>query len=253
MSKQKPNQLALSSKEVRKFKRNWQKVLTNQMNQLFIGYDEKAGETERVAAFTLSSDVLQEIASIRDSVKHIVIHLGARKSKANKFVETPNTPYFIPLLQAYTDKNLSHVYAMTWETDPAFLENTSEEEDANSEVDAIPGASAFLFVRSWLEKPYTELYDPFVGIADGITRRVKSYIFSEEESKVILDNIGNGNGKQLLMYMGNGIRVSSHPFAFRPVLEVSNTQKTDVKGNVLSGSSASFFDFSSPCPPHCQQ
>ena len=84
-----------------------------------------------------------------------------------------------------------------------------------------------------------------MSITNGKNQRVKSYVFQTGETRAIVNEIANEDRKSINLYLGNGIRVSAHPFSFRPILEVSSSE-----GNYFVGGS-SYFDFCNPCPPYC--
>jgi len=193
----KPNPLLLSEEETKTLASNWQKVIIPQMNNLFVAYDEKAGEAERVLAFYLDEEALNEIAEIKtietieplEIIEHyFIIHLGVTSNYFKESLNSvPTPPFFKPFLEVSTKTTTktetisekSHYYAMNWSVDPPFATDADNKvkDGVLSSTDAIPGAGAYLFVRSWLEMPFEQLHKPFTGIANGLDRRVKSYIF----------------------------------------------------------------------------
>jgi len=232
----------LSINDVDKAKRNWQKTALGQLPNLFIAFDEQTNESKRVVSFQLEASSVNDIATIGEGVKHLVVHLGSRESASAKLVDIPDTPFFTPILELRMVSGDRKFYPFAWVPNPSFLDSS---EDVNSRREAIPGASAYLFILSWLEKKFRELHEPFIGLANGKNQRVKTYVFEEVESAAIIELIKEEGMGAVNLYMGNGIRVSSHPFAFRPIIEVAK----DVNTFIEDGSS--FYDFCNPCPPYC--
>jgi hypothetical protein len=152
---------------------------------------------------------------------------------------------------------------MTWAPNARFT--NGEADNANSGQNAIPAASAYLFVMSWMELPERDLATPFTAVSHVLGKRVKNYRFSNAESLSILKDIGQSLSSRapgLHIHLGNGLAVYDHPFSFRPVIEVRHAVKVHEDGSMVEPESGgrnttgllndhgdSFYDFGAPEPP----
>ena len=234
--------LGSSHPEYFKLLQNWQKTGINVLPNLFNCYDENSNESKRVVAYQLNKKSFTLIAKQEKKIKNLIVHMGAREFRTAALLDIPIVPFFQPILELSYEDGESAYGHFDWAPNPTFVNDATS---VSSQADAIPGAGAYLFILSWLELRFNQLHEPFMSITNGKNQRVKSYVFQTGESKAIINEIVSEGRKVINLYLGNGIRVSAHPFSFRPILEVSSEEGN----NFVNGSS--YFDFCNPCPPYC--
>lgn len=250
-----------SRKTVQKLAENWQRCRVDDLPGLFSAYDVKQAQTERVVTYRLDPDSLAEL--LKDTKEEgnykFVVHLGLIKNHYS--VEVPTNPPFVLLIQVLRKASdfQRNCYALTWASDSRFTDPLQ----TDSGINAIPAASAYLFVYSWLETPAYELSEAFESVAHEQDCRVKSYSFSSDESRSIRNDIERSlktGNPSLLLHLGKGIAVKGHPFSFRPVLEVENAVQPAKPGKTARNATGltdddgnSYYDFSLPHPPHPPQ
>jgi hypothetical protein len=247
------------------YARNWQQVRPEELPSLFYAYDTSENQSERLVTFRLNNTDLQNMVngiSDLDSLEFIV-HLGVTQEDIPRHI--PEIPIFTLFIQASEKKSdfLKNCYQLEWAPNARFT--NGEEEDANSGKNAIPAASAYLFVMSWMEMPEEDLALPFTAVSHVLGKRVKNYRFSNAESISIYEDIKRSLATKapgLDIHLGNGLAVYEHPFSFRPVIEVKNAVSVNKKGKLKNpktghrlatglpnGTGDSFYDFGIPEPP----
>lgn len=249
----------ISVNEFEKLTVNWQRCRSDDLPDLFYGYDAGEMQAERLATYFMDTKTMERFAALiteleaKDEPYSLLVHLGLRKGYRKR--QTAKSPHFELLLQIQTANTEygENVWRLWWEADPSFP--VQPKESVLSDRDAIPGAAAFLFVHSWLETKHADLGDPFEANAYHLGRRVKAYRFNREEGQQIAakikDAVATGDGL-LCVHLGKGISVSTHPFSFRPVLEVTTNSfvlngRVRIEGDDGDGS---YFDYSLPIPPN---
>lgn len=247
-----------SRKAVRKLAENWQRCRFNDLPALFSAYDADQAQTERVVTYRLDKKSFTDLLADADKAGdfRFVVHLGlAEKYRSERI---PKNPPFVLLLQVLrkADDFQRNCYALTWASDSRFTDPLQ----TDSGLNAIPAASAYLFVYSWLETPANLLGHAFESVAHEQDLRVKSYSFSVDESRSIYIDMKRGaksEGSTLLLHLGKGVAVKGHPFSFRPVLEVENAVAAGKPGKVARNATGltddeenSYYDFARPPPPH---
>lgn len=238
----------------------WQRAPTASLPGAFIAYNDSLSRRERAVTFALPTPELQLLLERSREFQDLryVIHLGLRDTELGG--EIPDTPAFTPFVQptdAETGNGYEGVRELTWAPDSRF--SKIDPSDPDSGVNAIPSASAYNFVYAWLETPEADLGKLFMGVGNYEGRRVISYRFTHAESMSILQDIAqslNGEHPGLAVHLGRGPATSVHPFAFRPVLEVSTCAGDgeqreagrDVTG-LINDCGDTFYDYSIPNPP----
>jgi hypothetical protein len=261
----KKNSQTLPKEVTQKLAENWQRCRQENLPALFYAYDEKESQGERIVTFRLDRDKLQELyddVTDQGSLQFIV-HLGMTDESIPE--QIPDIPPFVLLLQASEKKTdfQANCFLLNWAPNGRFT--TYEESDPTSGENAIPAASAYLFVMSWMETAEEDLAMPFTAGSHVLGKRVKNYRFSNAESISIYKDIKatlKSDLPRLDIHMGNGLAVYDHPFSFRPVIEVRNAVNVDENGSLVepttNGRSAtglvngygdSFYDFGAPEPP----
>jgi hypothetical protein len=249
----------ISIDNVKEMAEQWQRIRAVEIPSLFSAYDKEQKQTERVVSYRLDKKWMQRL---HDQVKdkedfQFIVHLGLLKDHYSE--QVPDQPPFVLMLQAYCKASDYHkkCYGLTWASNSKFADAGG----TGSQMNAIPAASAYLFVYSWMETPLEELDLPFTSAAADQDLRVQAYIFSKAESKTINRDIGNSLSNQeeepeLCIHLGIGIAVQGHPFGFRPVMEIKNAIPNGKLGKVnrnstglTDGNGGSYFDFSNPIPP----
>lgn len=253
--------------EVKQNAKNWQCRRQEDLAAAFYAYDTEEKQQERVVSFRLDHDKLAALkASVPfDEAFELVVYLGLRNKKASKTVR--KKPDFVLYLEVLTkgSKPQRNCYELTWVKNGRF--STTFQDDTNSGKNAIPGASAYLFVQSWLQTPEAELALPFTAATRVLGTRVKSYRFSAAESVSIMADVETSlaatKGKKkdkavahLDIHLGSGMAVWAHPFSFRPVLEVKHgadplatRAAVPFVSRLVNDSGDSFYDYSYPDPP----
>lgn len=260
--KSKKKSLALLKEDVQKYAKNWQRCRQEELPGLFYAYDDVEEQGERLVTFRLEKDLLLDLyESITDtSTLQFIVHLGVTQKRQSERI--PEVPSFVLMLQAWEKEGdlQENCYQLNWAPNGRFT--NAEENDPLSGKNAIPAASAYLFVMSWMETPEEDLALPFTAVSHVLGKRVKRYIFSNAESVSIYEDIGRSlfGGKKpsyLDIHLGKGLAVYDHPFSFRPVIEVKNAVEVDKRGKMkkeefvarnasgpLNGTGDSFYDLS---------
>jgi len=247
--------------------RNWQRAKAEDLPDLFYGFDSAEDQTERIAAYTIAD--IEQIASIVELGNkagediQFVVHLGLDENYQGSFA--PTEPHFFFILQVRNGRYTGQFdggFRMKWDPNPTLP--TSAVDAAESGIDAIPGAGAYLFAFSWLETQHADLASVFELSAAELGRRVKCFKYgtktsgsnapseSEVIQQVLADTALNGEAK-ISVYMGRGIQVSTHPVEFRPVLEINEKTSTTTRNKANSNGGnggGNFYDFSQPVPPY---
>lgn len=240
----------------------WQRLRPEELPGIFYAYDADSGHSERVVTYALEHKALARLAEHAQPSPDFafVVHLGVETDRLSR--EIPETPAFTLFLQPVNEKtdgpDYRHCEELSWEANGRF--STIDPTDSNSPREAIPAAAAYLFVRSWQELPEPELAQPFTATNRVLGERVRSFRFSNEESLTMLADIRtslDSDRPGLAVHLGNGIAIWSHPFSFRPVVEIRGAVTDDhaplPNGRRVSGLSNgdgdSFYDFSYPDPP----
>ncbi|MFK8161575.1 MAG: hypothetical protein AB8H12_03845 [Lewinella sp.] len=257
----------MSKDTAKKFAQNWQRCRQEELPGLFYAYDDTESQSERLVTFRLEREALNQLY---DSVNNtdtlqFIVHLGVTHKSLPERI--PEVPTFLLMLQVWEKEGdlLENCYPLRWAPNGRFT--NAEENDPLSGKNAIPAASAYLFVMSWMETPEEDLAMPFTAVSHVLGKRVKRYRFSNAESVSIFEDIGRSlsSGKKLSyldVHLGNGLAVYDHPFSFRPVIEVKNAVEVDKRGRMkneefvarnatgsLNGTGDSFYDFGQPDPP----
>jgi len=239
---------------------NWQRCRTENIPGLFQGYDEKENQCERLVTFKMSESGLKAFQATIDAASdklRFVVHLGLLH---NDFpVKVPKEPAFKLFIQAFYGKEdwQKKCFPLEWEPNGKFSQGAGK--STNSSAEAIPAASAYLFVHSWMETFTEDLALPFESVSHDLDRRVKAYMFSNDESKAIAADLGTADcsAAALYVHLGRGLAVISHPFSFRPVIDVAVPQRPSGSAEIYSNASGltdedgdSYYDFGYPIPPH---
>jgi hypothetical protein len=236
---------------------NWQRCRQEDLPRIFYAYDDKEHQSERLVSFRLKGK--KTIQGLTDLIEDpsdfkFIVHLGLRKFDLSEPI--PSKPAFLLYLQVYNKKGdwQKNYVQLKWDKNSRF--SKAMEDGTDSGTNAIPAASAYLFVQSWLEMPEVMLAKPFTAATRVMGQRVKAYIFSPEESYSIYLDIMNSTEDCLDIHLGNGLAVWDHPFSFRPVIEVKgavpkgkNRQVPMNATGPLDDDGNSYYDFGSPHPP----
>jgi hypothetical protein len=257
------NSEALTFNEVKVLVDEWQKCRMKNLPDLFMGLykvrDEAGNETEetqaeRLVTFRLDNADVKKIVELTEDMEEgtnprFLIHLGLKDGYLSDV--KIGSPRFTLILQIRNDGSglYDNCFELKWEPNPAFPTNAYE--SSLSGKDAIPGASAFLFVHRWLETPFHNLAKVFEATAYNLCQRIKAYRYPTQDTQPILDAIKEqdaGGTGLICIHLGSGITVSSHPYAFRPILEI--TKVSDSKVDAAASGGGKFYDFSTPVPPY---
>lgn len=235
---------------------NWQRCRQEDLPRAFYAYDDEEKQGERVVSYRLKKGDVKKLtkqASNGGSFQFIV-HLGLYPGDMGGRIT--NDPAFALYLQVLNEDNKwqENCLELVWAENTRF---SASDENSNSKANAIPAASAYLFVHSWLEMEESELDRPFTAATRVMGKRVKAYIFSAAESLSILQDLKNSSKGQLLIHLGSGLAVWDHPFSFRPVMEVPGAVSMcdplpPVPRNatgLTNDDGDSFYDFGRPHPP----
>ncbi|MTB52523.1 hypothetical protein [Lewinella sp. W8] len=254
MKKKKKKELSLDSNDFKGFSKRWQRCRSEDLPGLFYAYDQAENQTERIVSFFLDHKQVKELKRRTKSLKgtpYYLVYLGLEKGYDGEFA--PEDPHFKPILQVRDQDSDQYTngFLLQWDADPSFPTNPNE--SIESGPDAISGAAAFLFAHHWLETRHEDLGVPFESNAYMLGRRVKAYRFSNQESQEITKSIANfgDNPVRVYVHLGRGISVSTHPFSFRPVLQVKPDVGDDPRKKRLADEDddTSYYDFSQPIPP----
>lgn len=231
----------------------WSRCLTEDLTNLFYAYDADNQQTERITSFRISGNALSALDGAIQAAGtdfRLLIHL-ALKPGYRDVEEIPEKPYFLPIVQVVAKGGAVYAYqngyAADWNPNPDLPLSTQTQTDSG--INEIPGAEAYLFVQAWVETLHLELGDCFESVSYDPYRRVRSYTFSAAESKSIADKITSFGAAtaQLSVHLGKGMTVSTHPYAFRPVVEIS--QLAPGNADLFAKAENGYFDFSQPSPP----
>lgn len=240
--------------------KRWQRCSPDHLPSLFYAFDDDPTQlqTERIVTFFLDAGQMKAIKSRVDADKknlRFLVYLGLKDGYLDAVNTAPSDPYFIPMLQVRTDANVpeNNVFATSWDPEPSFPTNPNE--SVESGVNAIPGAGAFLFVHYWLETAHADLGLPFESTAYQLGRRVKAFRFQHEESLDMAAQITTalaegGEKARLCIHLGRGITVSTHPYGFRPIVQITSGVSNDPDSGSSGDDGGSFYDFSNPIPPN---
>jgi len=252
--------------EFRDLCEQWQRCRTEDLPGLFYAYDEVDVQTERIVSFRLSGEDLKAFSHHlkRQIAKHsnnpnpldrcrLAVYLGLSEGYDGEFAN--KDPHFCLILQPYSPglEAGKLVWKMDWDPNPKFP--TDPTQSPLSGRNAIPGDGAFLFVHHWLETEHYELSTLFESTAYQLGRRVKSYRFAAQVTESIAADIDKALADRgvLFVHLGRGISVSTHPFSFRPVLEVAGQTYLERDRQYAedneNGNGGSFYDYSVPIPP----
>jgi len=251
MAKSKNETLSATTRQLAE---NWQRCRSEDIPALFTVYSTEYQRAERVVSFRLSDSAFAALLADAQSVKsrQFVLHLGVKSQTYSD--QLPDDTAFAPSIESYPPvKGASRRdHLLEWDPKTPVINPKATE----SGINAIPGASAYLFVHSWLETPADELGYAFDGLVGQQDRRVEAYVFEKEESAAILADMEAGKA-ELFVHLGSGPVVTTHPFAFRPVIEVRNKKSGKLSKKTLrnatavsDGEGGSFFDYSNPQPPY---
>ena len=232
----------------------WQRCRQEDLPRAFYAY--KDGRSQRAVTFRLKdfADLQAEVPKSGDF--QFVVHLGLHPDRLGKGIgKKPAFTLFIQVVRkgaGYGNKG----YELAWTAKSRFSKGL--EQGPTSGLNAIPAASAYLFVHSWLETPEVYLSDPFLAATRNLGERVKAYLFAPAESRSIANDLGKG-ATGLDIHLGNGMAVWQHPFSFRPVIEVKRTLGKDYApasdqlprntSGMTNDEGDSFYDFGYPDPP----
>lgn len=232
---------------------NWQRCLPEELPRAFYAYNREDRQSERVVTYRLPDrEVLTKLTARAQELEHFqfVIHLGLRDRKPRRRI--PGQPDFMLFVQLRgVDAGAEEEgYPLEWVPNSHFGKRNA----ANTESgrNAIPGAGAYLFTQAWRELPYRDLAEPFTASVRELGRRVKSYVHTVEVSQTIHASLLGEENNGLTIHLGVGGAVWDHPFAFRPVVEVSGRfSGADEPENGDMGE-GSYYDFADPEPPKHQ-
>lgn len=235
----------------------WQRCRQEELRRAFYAFDEDKQQSERAVSYRLAGkDNIEALIKEVENPEqfHFIVHLGLR----GQDVQGPilDTPPFLLYLQASNgaDDWQQNCFELSWVKDSRF--SRLMEDGTDSGQNAIPAASAYLFVQAWLELPEVALAVPFSAASRVMGQRVKAYSFSMAESHSIYLDLTNSKKYCLDVHLGKGMAVWDHPFSFRPVLEVrgavtdlaQRTRPVNATG-LTNPEGDSFYDFGQPIPP----
>jgi hypothetical protein len=244
---------------VQKAAEHWQRCRQEDLPRAFYAYDSKEQQGERVVSYRLQGDDLQKLIAQAEKGKEgfkFVVHLGLYPGELNGTLT--DEPAFALYLQVYEKEGdwQNGCIELNWAANSRF--STNMDSGSRSGKNAIPSASAYLFIYSWLEKDEPDLALPFTAASRVMGQRVKAYIFSPAESRSILLDLQASTQDYLEIHLGNGLAVWDHPFSFRPVMDVpgvvpkgeSRKQPVPVNATGLTDDDGdSYYDFGMPHPP----
>lgn len=252
---------ALSKTKVAALAERWQRCLAQNLPDLFYAFIDGDGLnfSARLVTYRLEGKQLEQFYLLASMGKatdlRLIVHLGLKKDYLSD--EIPKQPHFSLMIQPYFKQKdwQSGCFALNWTADSRFNIGPG----VNSGPNAIPAAGAYLFVHSWMELPEEDLHLPFESTTHALGRRVQAYIFSNAESLSILADVKRSiksGVKCLDIHLGNGMAVYSHPFSFRPVIEVKGgaPQRAEKRNRKVSGmeddDGDSYYDYGGPIPPN---
>ena len=237
---------------------NWKNYYPNELSKLFYIQTEDGLKRVNKYILDLTPEDKLSIESLNASNVHAVkIGMGCVNDLFSPIFciitgAAPNFEYFYFRMQLNPQSQLGNL--------PKSSENTSI-------IGNITEGTAQLFIQSWSELNENELRDAFSGstinsikqvdgLQDGSAQiqhlRVNFYTFGGTETaegnqnaikivELLQVNLNQSNNG-LYLWMGAGLPIQfSHPFNFRPILELGN--ETD-HGSI-------FFERTLPCPPFC--
>jgi hypothetical protein len=246
-----------TAKQLAKAAENWQRCRQEDLPRALFAYDSEQQLSKRVVSYRLEGKKEIE-ALIKDISKqdefYYMVHLGLRDMDLQGPIgERPLFTMYIQLVKKGKKKQ-REAQELDWYKDSRF--GKLMEDGTKSGLNAIPAASAYLFVQAWLELPEIALSRPFTAEYRVLGERVKSYVFSVAESRSIYLDLKNSKEDRLDIHLGKGMAVWDHPFSFRPVVEVKRavapgkvrTTPMNATG-LLNPEGDSFYDFGRPVPP----
>lgn len=262
------NSQALDPQTVKSLVAEWQMCRHENLPGLFLACHATDGttdeyQTERIVTFVLNNAQMEEIIKLGEAMflesenecdetkkPRFLTHVGLKDGYLN--ADKIGLPYFTLFLQIRNDDSgrYDNCFELKWQPNPSFPTNSYE--SPLSGKDAIPGASAFLFVHKWLETPVRDLAKVFEATAYNLGRRIKGFRYPDEDTSYILEAMKEENSSNtgvICLHLGSGITVDSHPYAFRPILEITQV-KPGVNSAADGGGGGKFFDFASPVPPY---
>ena len=134
---------------------------------------------------------------------------------------------------------------MAWDTEFEFDSNDSN----NNFGKPINKETLKEFLTGWCICKHADLANPFEADYKMINQRVIAYSFANDSSQIIKDLTEPQKYIRLIMGVGHYIRNESHPFPFRPILQIVTKKTSDGQGE---DDDTCQYEFSSPCPP-CDQ
>lgn len=246
----------VSSKNIRTALRNWQLAKSERLGDLFYVYDSDQEQTEKIVTFQLDGTDLKKFVKAAKSIAYkkksiqenfrFMIRLGLDDGYLQS-PTFPTKPFFRIFLQPINGNlnSTEECFEFGWNPNPNLAPQLWQ--NTGSTKDAISGAAAFLFVHSWLESSQGDTDTIFTSFDAQVPKRVRAYLYSKEESQIILGKAEKAASTKgaLCLHLGRGPRVSSHPVEFRPILEVANGPNT----SAADSDDDAFFDFTLPIPP----
>lgn len=268
----------------------WQRCRPENIPALFSAYDEAEQWSERLVTFELGKKGIETLWArfgIDPPGFNLVVRLGLEDDYLAAVI--PEVPAFTLLLEIdettktkpKSKNEPSNCLPMRWNKDGRFsIADSDQNEYTDSKQNAIPAASAYLFVYSWMQLSEVQLAEPFTAVSKVLGKRVSAYRYSTDESRSIyLDLVQMlflkktpkagvpykdlNQSARLQVHLGNGLAVWEHPFSFRPVVEVGSTLQPLVStggtgsGKIRPESSGlpdetgnSYYDYSQPMPPY---
>lgn len=259
-------QLELSRKEVHLMKEAWRDCLPSELANLFYynptgsPADSSTG-VQRINSYNLANEGITKLSTLGTAnVDYVQIVMGVNKN------ETPHqfSPIFKIVARSLKEPVYYQLYPNKVESALGFFE--------------IEPNTAQLFHKKWQELTEAEIASSFTGqtidgpndlnfkplehaeqkvlqVAKSVkNRRVRSYKFDKEDMHRIINYIDKYQENfdiKITLYLGAGLTVHlSHPFSFRPVLDVSAIAKSD-SIEADAPPSGEDFERSKPCPPFC--
>lgn len=244
----KKTKLSLNLTEVEILTRRWLCTLPANFGNLFSF--ELKGKLQRVCKFSLDSKTINYLIREKSEVSTVSILMGV----------SDDNQTFQPILELKFNNEKKSVYALF-----KLIKKPSNSQLVNRE-EINPNISE-LFTLHWQSLTNAELIDAFEGlVADKVDivsgketakiayshqklQRVRKYIYTNEETKAMLNDLAASNNPSFDLCLGSGLKVPNfHPFSFRPIINIKKTSKSKSQEG---GSSGDSYDTSKPCPPIC--
>ncbi len=271
------NYLEIPKEEADQLAANWQDAYSSDLSRIFSFQSSKG--RQRYDTFIMSSTSVNKIIneldspslmSLANNVLNISVIMGVD--------EVNNVKTFSPILEVSLNipVNGSDVYYFTFQAidEPFIIPSEKVNHFLSGEISA---EIAELFILNWQslsEDAFVSAFEtittdtinypdvqtetlpietpPYIEFGSLKLYRVKSYQYSTEQTRTLIntliDSLQNYTSTEFYFHAGHGLpNVNLHPFAFRPVLDVTSKGTSTDPNKVVN----TYFDTSRPCPPFC--